>query len=205
MLLQADGSFRHLELHLARMAASAQALGFRFDRPAAEKALASLARSPSGPVVVRLALDAEGLMELSTRGVPVAPDGPVSLLVSPFRVDPDDPLLAHKTNRRGFHDREHRRAVAAGCFDALFLNRLDRVTEGGVTNVFARFGGTWVTPPVSDGLLPGTWRAAFLKEKAAVERSLTLDELLAADEIVAGNSVRGTLAVGALLGDPLTF
>jgi len=205
MLLQADGSFRHLELHLARMAASAQALGFRFDRPAAEKALASLARAPSGPVVVRLALDAEGLMELSTRGVPVAPDGPVSLLVSPFRVDPDDPLLAHKTNRRGFHDREHRRAVAAGCFDALFLNRLDRVTEGGVTNVFARFGGTWVTPPVSDGLLPGTWRAAFLKEKAAVERSLTLDELLAADEIVAGNSVRGTLAVGALLGDPLTF
>ena len=82
-------------------------------------------------------------------------------------MDHDDPLLAHKTTRRGFYDREHRRALAEGCFDALFVNRLDKVTEGGITNIFARFGATWVTPPVADGLLPGVWRAAFMEAEGS--------------------------------------
>ena len=141
----------------------------------------------------------------SSAQAPAAATAPASLMVSPFRVDQDDPLLAHKTTQRGFYDREHRRAVAEGCFDALFINRLDRVTEGSITNIFARFGDAWVTPPLADGLLPGIWRTVFLAEKAAVERSLTLDELLEADEIVAGNSVRGAVRVAALLADPLAY
>jgi para-aminobenzoate synthetase/4-amino-4-deoxychorismate lyase len=205
MLLQADGRYLYLDAHLARMAASARGLGFPFHEGATRAALAALAGSEAGPLVVRMDLDIEGIIALSTREAPAPPDGPVSLLVSPFRVDHDDPLLAHKTTRRGFYDREHRRALAEGCFDALFLNRLDRVTEGAITSIFARFGATWITPPVADGLLPGVWRAAFMVEKGAVERSLTLDELLGADQIVTGNSVRGASSVTALVADPLTY
>lgn len=205
MLLQDDGHYRHLHAHVARMAGSAHVLGFRFDERAARRALAAVAKSESGPLVVRMGLDAQGIIGLSTREVPTIPDGPISLLVSPFRVDQDDPLLVHKTTRRAFYDREHRRALSEGCFDALFINRLDRVTEGGITNVFARFGDAWITPPVDDGLLPGVWRAAFMKQRGALERSLTLEDLLAADEIVAGNSVRGALAVAALVADPLAY
>ena len=102
----------------------------------------------------------------------------MTLLVSPFRTDPDDPFLRHKTSVRGFYNREHRRALHEGHFDALFVNRLDHVTEGAITNVFARFGEEWVTPPLTDGLLPGIWRAWFLAEKGAEERSLTLEDLL---------------------------
>jgi para-aminobenzoate synthetase / 4-amino-4-deoxychorismate lyase len=199
------GGFRYLDQHLGRMAASAATLGFPFNRQAVVEALDELTETAPGSLVVRLDLDTEGRMELSTREAPAPETSPVWLLVSPFRMDPDDPWLGHKTTRRGFYDREHRRAVAAGCFDALFLNRLDRVTEGGITNVFARFGDTWVTPPLADGLLPGTWRGAFLAEKGATERSFTLDELLGADEIVAGNSVRGAAPVGGLLADPVTY
>jgi para-aminobenzoate synthetase / 4-amino-4-deoxychorismate lyase len=144
-------------------------------------------------------------MGLFTREAPVVPAAPVTLLVSPFRIETDDRLLAHKTTRRGFYDREHRRAVAQGCFDALFVNRLDHVTEGGITNLFARFGDLWVTPPLQDGLLPGVWRAGFAAAKGAVERSLTLQELLQADEIVVGNSARGAVAVCGVLADPLTY
>jgi len=205
ILLEADGHYRYLEEHLSRIHSSAGALGFRFDAGAARTALAELAASAPGPLVVRLDLAAAGDMELSTREVPPTPAPPVTLLVSPFRTDPDDPLLLHKTSRRGFYDREHRRAVAEGSFDALFVNRLDRVTEGAITNIFARFGDLWVTAPLEDGLLPGIWRASFAAEKGAVERSFTLAELLQADEIVAGNSVRGAVAVGALLADPLTY
>ena len=44
-----------------------------------------------------------------------------------------------------------------------------------------------------------------MDETGAVERSLTLDELLEADEIVVGNSTRGAVAVAGLLADPLTY
>jgi para-aminobenzoate synthetase / 4-amino-4-deoxychorismate lyase len=205
LLLEAGGHYRYLDGHLARMAASASALGFRFDREGAGAALQGLAEAEKRPLVVRMDLDREGIIELSTREAPPAPAAPVSLLVSPFRVDPDDPLLVHKTTRRGFYDREHRRAVAERCFDALFLNRLDQVTEGGITNIFARFGSTWITPPLADGLLAGVWRRAFMAEKGALERSLTLEQLLSADEILAGNSVRGAVPVVAILADPLVY
>ncbi len=206
ILLEADGSYRYLDDHLARMAASARALGFPFDEAQAAQSLAELARSVSAPLVVRLDVDYSGNFELSTREAPEVPGPtPVTLLVSPFRTDPDDPLLVHKTSRRGFYDREHRRAVAEGAVDALFVNRLDRVTEGAITSIFARFGDAWVTPPLDDGLLPGIWRAHHLLATGAAERSLALDELLEADEVIVGNSVRGAIAVARLMADPLTF
>ncbi len=203
--------YRRVEEHLDRMAASAEVLGFPFDRDAACNLLVGQARLAPGALVVHIDLDAGGGFSISTRVMPalgVSSSGaaePVALLISPFRTDPDDLFLQHKTSVRGFYNREYRRAVHEGCFDALFLNRLDRVTEGAVTNLFARFGETWATPPLSDGLLPGIWRAGFLAETSAMQCSLTLDELLAADQIVVGNSVRGAVAVDRLLADPVVF
>lgn len=208
--------------HLARMAASATALGLPFDGQTAREILIGLARVTPDVSVVRIELDAAANFSLSTRGVPEQVNGagggptpgggPVrggfasaTLLVSPFRTDADDPFLRHKTSVRGFYNREHRRALHQGHFDALFFNRLDHVSEGAITNVFARFGEKWATPPVTDGLLPGIWRAWFLEEKGATERSLTLEELLGADEILAGNSVRGAVRVSRLVADPLAF
>ena len=208
--------YRFLDQHLDRMAASALALGLPFERAAAREVMVGLARVSPGAAVVRIQLDAAGHFGLSTRAAPTeTPDWgaatrgeavgaqPVKLLVSPFRTDPDDPFLRHKTSIRGFYNREHRRALHQGCFDALFLNRLDRVTEGAITNLFARLNEGWVTPPAEDGLLAGVWRAWFLNETGAAQRPLTLAELLAADEIVVGNSVRGKIRVGTLVAGPL--
>jgi para-aminobenzoate synthetase/4-amino-4-deoxychorismate lyase len=207
--------------HLARMAASATALGLPFDAQAAREILIGLARVTPSVSVVRIELDAAANFSLSTRGMPNQVSGAgsvgaagdpahcgcasVTLLVSPFRTDPDDPFLRHKTSVRGFYNREHRRALHQGHFDALFVNRLDHVTEGAITNVFARFGEKWATPPVTDGLLPGIWRAWFLREKGTEERSLTLEELLGADEMLVGNSVRGAVRVSGVVADPLAF
>ena len=195
--------YRHLEQHLDRMALSAERLGLVFDRAMAESELSDLARACDGPLVVRMALAANGGLRLTTRSVPEEWSTPVSLLVSPFRTDPNDPLLAHKTTARSLYDRERERALICGCKEALFLNHLGRVTEGAITNVFACFDGAWVTPPVEDGLLPGIWRADFLRSSGASERSFTLEELRLADEIMVGNSVRGALRVEALVVNSL--
>ena len=200
------GRFRLLGEHLDRMAASAQALDLGFDRDVALQLLAGLARVHPETLVARIQLDAAGRFGLSTRAAPADSSSvPATLIVSPFRTDPDDPFLHHKTSVRGFYNREHRRALSQGCFDALFLNRLDRVTEGAISNLFARFGGRWTTPPLEDGLLSGIWRARFLDQINAAETSLTLAELLSADEIVVGNSVRGAVPVATLIADPLTY
>ena len=207
ILLEADGSYRYLDEHLARMAAPPRRWASDSMGRGRASALAFLAGSEAGPLVVRVDLERAGIWSCTTRQAPAACDrARCRCCVSPFRVDPDDPLLAHKTTRRGFYDREHRRASPRAASTPCSSTGWTRVTEGGITNIFARFGGTWVTPPLADGLLPGVWRAAFAAEKAAVERSLTLDELLQADEIVAGNSVERSRAGGrSLLADPLTY
>ena len=117
MLLEAGGRYRYLDEHLARMAASAEALGLPFD--AAEAARGA---GRAGRVDARAAgrPPGSGPRPASSSSPPGRRrrrrPGPVTLLVSPFRVDPDDPLLAHKTTRRGFYDREHRRARRRGLF-----------------------------------------------------------------------------------------
>jgi para-aminobenzoate synthetase/4-amino-4-deoxychorismate lyase len=195
--------YSDLAAHLGRLASSAQTLGLPFDREQAEQVLLEVALATAEAVVVRLDLEVGGCLRTSTRPLPAPYEQPITLLVSPFRTDPYDDLLLHKTTARLLYDRERRRAEACGYQEALFLNQLGRVTEGAVTNLFARYGDHWVTPPLSDGLLPGIWRARYLAEKAAAERSLELEELLEADEIVVGNSIRGTLPVGAVVVNDL--
>jgi para-aminobenzoate synthetase/4-amino-4-deoxychorismate lyase len=196
--------YRHLERHLERMARSAAALGLPFDSNQALALLRSTSsmRGTSGPMVVRLDLAPSGELTVRTRPIPTPPVRPVKVLLSPFRVDPDDPLLRHKTADRSLYDREHARAVELGCFDALFANRNDHLTEGAVTNLFARFGDDWITPPLGDGLLPGIWRACYVRQTGAMEKSLTLDELAHADEVVLGNSVRGAVRVDEIVEKP---
>ena len=196
--------YRHLSRHLDRLAASAIQLGLSFDRATAERELSELALATEGSVVVRLGLAVNGELQLTSRPVPEKASAPIGLMVSPFRTDPLDPLLAHKTTARYVYDEERERAQTCGCQEVIFLNLAGHVTEGAITNVFVRLGGSWVTPPVEDGLLPGIWRADFLRERRATERSLTLDELLLADEIVVGNTVRGAMRVDTLVVNSLT-
>ena len=80
----------------------------------------------------------------------------------------------------------------AECDDALFFNERGELTEGAIHNVFIVKDGVWKTPPVECGLLPGTYRAQFLREKPeASTEVLKIDDLMSADQIYLCNSVRG--------------
>ena len=48
-----------------------------------------------------------------------------------------------------------------------------------------------MTPPLDAGLLPGTYRAALVREGRLIERTVTIDELRDAAEIALVSSVRG--------------
>jgi branched-subunit amino acid aminotransferase/4-amino-4-deoxychorismate lyase len=77
-----------------------------------------------------------------------------------------------------------------------------------VSSVFAVAGGEVLTPPLAAGILPGITRAIVLglcveAEIAARERSLTMADLDAADEVFLTSSVQEIVPVGTLEGRPV--
>ncbi|MBI5687245.1 MAG: D-amino acid aminotransferase [Verrucomicrobia bacterium] len=80
------------------------------------------------------------------------------------------------------------RARAAGCFEALFVEKDGTVNECASANIFIVASGVVATPPLSARILGGITRdeVVALAHKNGVpmqERRVTLDELLAADEV----------------------
>jgi para-aminobenzoate synthetase / 4-amino-4-deoxychorismate lyase len=187
----------HLDRHLARMARSAHALGFAFDRVAAAQAVTARAAAlaPQHAWRLRLALAHDGLTHLVCAPLAVIPDAPVTLCIADTLLPNHNPLAAHKTTVRAAYDEGVRAAERAGAFDSLFFTRDGRLVEGGRSSVFVKIDGRWATPPVADGALPGVMRACLLDDPAwgAIERRLTLRDLQRAEAIVVCNALRGVL------------
>jgi para-aminobenzoate synthetase / 4-amino-4-deoxychorismate lyase len=183
-----DG-FRHLDLHLERLTASARYFGFRLDAEDALAALKAAAADATGPVRVRLTLERGGAVTAEASPLPPASDGPVRLAIDEEPVDPSDVFLFHKTTRRDGYGR--RIARHPGVEDVLLVNPFGQVTESTIANVAVRLDGVWWTPPIASGLLPGTGREAALRDGRLHERPVTVDELRAAEGVALVSSVRG--------------
>lgn len=194
------GHFPCLAGHLARLQQSAAALGFRC--PAAEVRAALLALAAmhgQGDWRVRLTLGHGGDIELAAVALDANPAAVQTLVLAPQRLRSDDYLLRHKTTARAVYDAELARAMAAGAFDALFLNERGEVCEGARSNLFIQRGQRLLTPPLHCGLLPGVLRGELLASGKAEEAVLTLAEVAAADAIYCGNALRGLLPVQLLI------
>jgi len=113
------------------------------------------------------------------------------VLISGERTDSSDVFLYHKTTCREFYNTRFHAARESGWHEVLFFNEKGELTEGAISNVFLRKGERWFTPALDCGLLPGIWRAARMREWNAEEAHLSLRDLLDADEVVIGNSLRG--------------
>jgi len=81
-------------------------------------------------------------------------------------------------------------AQAAGASEGVLLNTSGHVCEGTGSNVFAVFGDTIVTPPLSAGPLAGITRELLLEWCDVVEGNFTLTEALTADEVFLTSSLR---------------
>lgn len=192
-----DEGPRRGALHLARMGRSAATLEMPFDRAQAQSLLTGIT-SPT-PLRCRLTLDAGGTLALET--APLLPNPPRwQVAIHPDRLDPHDPWLHHKSTRRVLYDRA-RATLPKGVDEWLFLNAAGALCEGAITSLFVDTGEGLLTPPLSDGLLPGVLRAELLAAGQAREASLTPIHLHQARAIYCGNSLRGlipaTFATGA--------
>ena len=184
-----------LELHLDRLTDSASYFDFECNRDAIRKALRDEASrfQDDHPRKVRLLLDAAGTVQLTSEIVSV-PHGrdQLRICIATTRTDASDRFLFHKTTRRELYNRAYASASSAGFTDVFFLNTRGEVTEGAVHNIFIEKSGRWYTPPLDCGVLPGVYRRHLLETQPNVEeKTLTLNDLKAADSVYVCNAVRG--------------
>jgi para-aminobenzoate synthetase/4-amino-4-deoxychorismate lyase len=191
------GACAHLPAHLDRLERSARYFRFHMDRNAIEEHLRrKLTELPRiHPWRVRVLLVQDGELKIdATELVPVT--RPVRLLLAGAAVDPRDVFLRHKTTVRERYEAALLAAGKLGAFDMLFANHYGLITEGCRSTVFVRLNGRWYTPPVVDGVLPGVMRSLILADPqwAAAERSIRIEELAEAQEIMVCNALHGSIA-----------
>ena len=198
-----DGYVR-LALHLERLANSAAALGFRFDRDRVVEQLDEVAASFSAEEErrVRCELRRDGMLQITTAPMPPATVAALRIAVASRRVDAGDPFLRHKTTRRDVYERAFAEVAAQGCDDALLLNREGFVTETSRSTIFVEHDGVLLTPPLEHGLLPGVLRRELMESGDAREAPLLLDDLRQAGRWFVGNSLRG-LQIAEIAGSAL--
>ena len=194
MRFEAIDGFVELEAHLARMKASAEALGFAFDRHDCRNDLQAATFRLVEDARIRLMLSPSGARAIEVRAMPPKAEGPVDCAIVPLPVAPDDPRLVHKTSDRAFLDDARR---AAGTFEVLFVREDGRLTEGSFTNIFVKRHGRLVTPPTGS-LMPGILRNRLIENGHAVEGDVLVDDL--ADGFFIGNSLRGLVAAKLVAG-----
>lgn len=186
--------FPYLPEHLERITASAAELGFAFDPDAFRQLLAGV--EADTPRRIRVTLGQQGDFTLEQAPLSAgAPSADATVVLSPHSIASDDLLLRHKTTARALYDQELARVMAAGHFDALFLNERGELAEGARSNLFVERDGVLLTPPASAGLLNGTLRRRLLREGRAQEATLRPDDLQRAEAIYAGNGLRGLVRV----------
>ena len=190
-----------LQAHLARMAEAAAYFAAPFDEAQLRTALDAHLAAHAAPRRVRLLLGLGGAVRVESTAL----DGvfsagiadaerlpPIRLAVAATPLA-GDAFTRHKTTRRGPYDAALSGAKAAGADEAVMLNPAGRVADGSYMTLFALSGGVLLTPPVSEGALPGLLKAHLAQAgaPAVAERPLELSDLAAADALYAGNSVRG--------------
>ena len=180
---------RLLELHLARMKVSADALGFAFDRHDVRNELQAATFRLRDRSRVRLLVSRGGALAIEVRAHRTWPQASVPVAVVPRQAPADDPRLRHKTTDRALYRDALRRG---GTYEVLLTDAEGFLTEGCFSTLFVERGDKLVTPPLRRGLLPGILRQSLIEMGEAVEEDLRIHDLERGFFI--GNAARGMVA-----------
>lgn len=184
------------EQHLARLLGSAKYFQFASTRTFIEQQLdAALAKLQTHrqALKIRLLLNRDGSCEIQTAELPDQESSesasPQMVMLAATPVDTANVFLYHKTTQRDVYA-QAAAEVPAGV-EPLMFNAQGRVTETSIANVVYQWAGELYTPPVEDGLLPGTLRAELLHQGTIKERSLHVGETAKVETWYLINALRG--------------
>ena len=182
-----------LRQHLDRLSTSADYFAFLFDERAVLKTLDELVDTAEVALRVRLTLGRSGEVSVTSQVFSPSPMQVAEIRLVRGWVETTDVLMFHKTTHRTRYD-----AAGAGS-EVLLVNATGAVTESTIANIVFRWRGERYTPPIEDGLLPGTFRAWMLELGIVQERSLHEEEFSEIDELLLVNALRGVRKVERVL------
>ena len=222
-----DGRLFRARAHLERLAAGAERLEIPLHEglAALEGALNATLKAnrlEAADAVVRLTLT----RGTGPRGV-LPPDNPTpTLLIAahPLMPPPATPAILHTVSEVRRNECSplatlkslnyldgilaRRAAHRAGADEALLLNTKGRIAEASAANLFLVENGELITPPPSEGVLPGITRAVVLELAGELglpvrEEPLEPNRIEVASEGFLTNAVIGLRPVGAIDGNRL--
>lgn len=184
MLYEPGNGIYLLDYHLQRLQASARYFGFEIKK---ELPFELQRFSAEGPERIRLLLSRDGGYEIEAHHIETNACE-VRLKVADRTVKSSDRLLFHKTmNRRHY---EMALCEKHDCDDVILVNERGEITETTIYNLYLEIDDTLLTPALTCGLLPGTYRQMMLDEGRAVEAVLTVEDLGKANRVFVSNAVR---------------
>lgn len=185
-----DEGFFLLAEHLTRLLDSATYFSFACSRAKLETYLVDLAKTlAASPQRVRLLLDREGALTHQVFPLSETQAQPLRIKLAKEPVNSGDVFLYHKTTHREVYEKA--RQSQPGCDDVLLYNERGELTEATIANLVVELDGDLVTPPISCGLLGGTFRADLLQRGEIREKTIDQEDLARCTQIFLVNSVRG--------------
>lgn len=118
---------------------------------------------PKRPLIVRLALDSQGEIKITHREFSLPPEN-IKVVLSEKKIYSRNRLMRFKQSYRPVYDKGFKIAKETGYFEIIFQNEKGNFTEGAISNIFFKVDNEWITPPLSEGLLPGIWREKQIKK-----------------------------------------
>ena len=91
-----------------------------------------------------------------------------------------------------------------GFDEALVTSSEGKVCEGAVCNVLLKIAGTWCTPPLSDGVLPGIVRALVIENCDVMVRSIVVSEIADIESAFLLSSLRIAQPIASIDGRELS-
>ena len=182
--------FYLFDRQLKRLRLSAAYFGFVWDGQSVSRALTGAVDGKSETQRVRLTIGERG--DVRVEAEPFAlprSDAVWRYAMATTTIDSSDWRVYHKTTARAFYDEARE---TSGCDEVVFLNERGEITEGSRTNIFVERDGTWLTPPLSCGLLDGCLRREMIENglQRVVESVLRPDDLTNG-HVWFGNALRG--------------
>lgn len=183
-----DGEYIVFDKHMKRLTESGTYFEFRLDLNKIKDSLDKIAaKHNSGYYRVRLVVEQDGNYSIETNKIENNFEE-ITATIAKTPIDKHNVFLYHKTTNRSTY--ENKKNEVKHTDDVLMWNESREITEFTTGNIVVELNGELLTPPISCGLLGGTFRSALLDKGEIKEKVITLDELKACTNIWFINSVR---------------
>jgi len=182
-----------LDRHIARLTDSADYFDFPFSKLNLEKLLGYISLNFKTQKRVKVLLNSKGAVAHSAIDFR-AEDRIYKVYLADSPVNINNKFLYHKTTRR-----EHYLLPKESAADTLLYNENNELTEFAIGNLVVNMHNELFTPPISCGLLPGTFRADLLESGRIKERIIHKSELDICSSIYLINSLRKWMEVNIIM------